>query len=253
MKHQLIEMLSIDLSSRCSKGCSFCYNNSNPSGLIEWEVDEVIAFAEDCIDNGIKAVSLGGGEPFEYDGIFQIIQRLSLKCYISVTTNGLPLMKDNVMAKLTKNKPDKIHISIHYPDNNHEVTRVISQVDRIRSIGIKPGVNLLVDKYKLEQCKQAYREIRKILEPNQIILLPRRFDNTPTAEEIASVAREPFQAPSCLLRCIPSHNFVSVSWDKKVSHCSYSGRKAQLHELTYCGLIKALEANSFISCFNQPQ
>jgi hypothetical protein len=30
-----------------------------------WQPQEVISFALDCIAHGIKAVSLGGGEPFE--------------------------------------------------------------------------------------------------------------------------------------------------------------------------------------------
>ena len=62
------EIISIDLSNYCTKQCSFCYNHSRKDGNTLWQVDEVISFASDCISHGIKALSLGGGEPFEYDG-----------------------------------------------------------------------------------------------------------------------------------------------------------------------------------------
>ena len=92
----MIEMLSIDLSNYCSKGCSFCYNHSNPVGNTAWNVEEAIDFLRDCVANGVKAVSLGGGEPFEYDGIFQIIEALYPLCYLSVTSNGLLLENEEV-------------------------------------------------------------------------------------------------------------------------------------------------------------
>ena len=72
----MVERLSIDLSNYCSKQCSFCYNHSTKEGNTLWKPSEVIAFASDCVKNGVKAVSLGGGEPFEYDGVFEVIDAL---------------------------------------------------------------------------------------------------------------------------------------------------------------------------------
>ena len=68
----MIELLSIDLSNYCSKQCTFCYNHSTKVGNTMWQPSEVIAFASDCVAHGVKAVSLGGGEPFEYDGVFDV-------------------------------------------------------------------------------------------------------------------------------------------------------------------------------------
>ena len=96
----MIELLSIDLSNYCSKQCSFCYNHSTLKGNTLWQPSEVIAFASDCIKHGIKAVSLGGGEPFEYEGTFDVIKALYPQCYLSVTTNGLPLENSVVWHKL---------------------------------------------------------------------------------------------------------------------------------------------------------
>lgn len=248
-KMRKIELLSIDLSNYCSKECPFCYNHSHRAGNIMWTPDEVISFATDCIDNGIKAVSLGGGEPFEYDGIFRVIDALQPLAYLSVTTNGLPLLEPQTWVALLHHRPDKVHITIHNPDDNVEVNRVLRQLSLLSDTEITPGVNLLVDSTKLDFCRIAYRKLREVLEPRQIILVPMRFGNTPTPKELALVTDgENFQAPSCIIKCRRPENFCSVSWDKKVNSCSYAGGKQPLASLTYQGLMDSLAKIDFTSC-----
>ena len=104
----MIELLSIDLSNFCSKQCSFCYNHSTREGNTVWLPDEVIRFASDCVSHGIKAVSLGGGEPFEYEGVFEVIDALFTRCYLSVTSNGLPLEKADVWELLCTSQTKSI-------------------------------------------------------------------------------------------------------------------------------------------------
>lgn len=236
-------LLSIDLSNYCTKQCSFCYNHSNREGNVLWTPDEVISFAKDCVRNGVKAVSLGGGEPFEYDGVFQIIDELYKVCYLSITSNGLPLERPEIWSQLTIHKPDKIHLTIHKPDNSAEVERVCSQIKKINETGIKPGLNLLVGADKIESAKAVFQQMIQFLNPDQIILIPQRFSNTPSPKELASVAGgKAFQSPSCLLNCVRPTDFVSVSFDKKVNSCSYASGKQPLKTLDYKGLIDALNA-----------
>lgn len=246
--HQ-IELLSIDLSNYCSKQCLFCYNHSRREGNTLWKPQEVIDFTSDCIEHGVKAVSLGGGEPFEYNGVFEVIDALYPKCYLSVTSNGLPLENKEIWEMLDKHKPDKIHLTIHQPDNEAEVLRVERQVQQIASIGIKPGVNLLVGADKIASVKSVYERLGKLLNNNQIILVPQRFSNTPTSKQLASVSGgKPFQSPSCLLKCQRPMNFCSISWDKKVNSCSFAPNKEQLKSLDYRGVIEALEQVKWKSC-----
>ena len=214
-----------------------------------WKPQEVIDFASDCIEHGVKAVSLGGGEPFEYNGVFEVIDALYPKCYLSVTSNGLPLENKEIWEMLDKHKPDKIHLTIHQPDNEAEVLRVERQVQQIASIGIKPGVNLLVGADKIASVKSVYERLGKLLNNDQIILVPQRFSNTPTPKQLASVANgKPFQSPTCLLKCQRPTNFCSVSWDKKVNSCSFAPNKVPLETLDYAGLIKALEKVKWKKC-----
>lgn len=244
-----IELLSIDLSNYCSKQCPFCYNHSTREGNTMWKPSEVISFASDCIAHGLKAISLGGGEPFEYDGVFEVISALYQKCYLSVTSNGLPLEDNEIWQKLEHNKPDKIHITIHQPENEREVQRVKSLLPRINAIGIKPGLNLLVSANKIEAATKVFLQMTKILQSDQIILVPQRFSNTPTPKQLASVAGgKPFQSPSCLLACKRPKNFCSVSWDKKVNSCSFEPNKIPLETLDYNGLKEALKRVKWESC-----
>ncbi len=244
-----IEQISIDLSNYCSKGCPFCYNSSNRDGATSWKPSEVIEFAKSCIMGGVKVVSLGGGEPLEYEGVFDIIEALYPLTYLTLTTNGLPLDTPSVIESLKLRKPDKIHISIHHADNEAEVDRVLRQITLLEDLEIKPGVNLLINANKVEQCKSVYCSLRKLVEKDQIILIPQRFSDTPTPQQLASVTRgEPFQSPSCLLKCERPKQFASISWDKKVNWCSYAGGKQPLESLSFQGLIDALQKVGFTSC-----
>ncbi|MBQ9369140.1 MAG: hypothetical protein IJT83_15260, partial [Victivallales bacterium] len=188
-------------------------------------------------------------EPFEYEGVFDVIDALYSKCYLSVTSNGLPLENEQIWEMLTGHRPDKIHITIHQPDNETELNRVEHQVQRIASIGIKPGLNLLVGANKVAQAKNVYERMSKVLKNDQIILVPQRFSNTPTSKQLASVSGgKPFQSPSCLLKCQRPTNFCSVSWDKKVNSCSFAPNKEPLKSLDYNGMIEALEQVKWKSC-----
>ena len=214
-----------------------------------WQPFEVIAFASDCVAHGVKAVSLGGGEPFEYDGVFDVIDALYPLCYLSVTSNGLPLENDEVWERLVNHKPDKIHITIHHPDYADEVVRVARMVERIGRVGIKPGINLLVGADRVKEAANVYQKLSKILRNEQIILVPQRFSNMPTPKQLSQVAGGmPFQSPSCLLGCKRPENFCSVSWDKKVNFCSFAPGKVVMETLDYKGMKEALEKVEWKSC-----
>lgn len=245
----MIKLLSIDLTNYCSKACGFCYNHSRKNGNVVWTPEEVVAFAKDCISHGVEAISLGGGEPLEYEGLFDVIDQLKQSAYVSVTTNGLPLDDNGIWDRLMNHSPDKMHISIHHPDNLLEIGRVTRQIRQLSATHIKPGVNLLVSNDKIEECRKIYQRIRATLEPSQIILVPLRYSNTPTPKQMAYITDgHPFQSASCLLGCKPPTNFASISWDKKVNLCSYAGGKQPLKRQTFAGLIEALDAIQFKSC-----
>lgn len=248
----MIEQISIDLTNKCSKGCSFCYNKSNPSNGHLWERDELICFIDDCIKHGTKAISFGGGEPLEYPYIFELISYVAKKAFVSMTTNGLLLEVEDNFEKLTSSGLDKIHISIHNPENPFEVKRILEQIKRIRTATqIIPGINLLVRSNNIDACKEVYKAFRGYLDPKEIILVPMRFKDIPEAKQLLEITGgNPFQSPSCLLSCTKPSNFCSVSWDKKVNWCSFAKGKQKLDNLSYSGLLEALSKVQFQTCIS---
>ena len=249
----MLDRISIDLSNYCTKQCDFCYNHSTKEGNVLWNVEELIPFILDLHEHGIEAVSFGGGEPFEFDGIFKLISGLMSEMYVSVTSNGLPLEKESVFAELLENKPDKIHITIHHPENKEEVERVIRLVKKISEVGIKSGVNLLVSDFNAVEAKSVYAELLSNgITSDRIILIPRRFTCMPSLKQLSEVAQgKPFQSPSCLTGCKKPTEFCSVSWDKKVNWCSYAAGKQPINELSYKGLIDALNQVKFGCCYDK--
>lgn len=246
----MLDRISIDLSNYCSKQCDFCYNHSNKEGNVMWTAVELIPFILDLHKHGIDAVSFGGGEPFEFDGIFDLISNLMDEMYVSVTSNGLPLENEEIFSKLIQNKPDKVHITIHHPENWPEVERVIKMVKRISENEIKSGVNLLVSDFNSEEAKKVYADlIANGITTDRIILIPRRFTCEPTPKQLSEIAGgKPFQSPVCLTGCQKPTEFCSLSWDKKVNWCSYAGGKQPLKELNFKGLMDALNIVEFGCC-----
>lgn len=243
-----IERLSIEVTNKCTKACSFCYNNSLPGGGTTWTNGALVDFVTDCADSGVKAVSFGGGEPFQYEGLFDVLVALRGRVFRSMTTNGL-LLESN-WDKLLQARPDKVHVSIHFPDKKEEVERVIRQVSELASAGIKSGVNFLVRKSMVNDAVESAQIVRSHgISNERIVYLPMRGFDTPTPRQVALVAGDmPFQSMSCLSKCAASPRFCSIGWDKQVGWCSYTPERAALSELTFAGLQTALTGLGLMFC-----
>lgn len=237
----MIERISIELTNACAKACWFCYNHSQPGGATRWTPDEAVSFVTDCAGHGVRAVSFGGGEPLQYAGLFDVLKRLDGVLFRSLTTNGLPLHGE-ALDRLIDARPDKVHVSVHFPHHAAEVERVVGQVHDLARRGVKSGVNLLVARGQLKEATRAAEYIRTSgIDNGRIVYLPMRGRDTPTPREVAAVAGDtPFQSMSCLTACARSERFCSVGWDRSVAWCSYTKARASLPALTHAGLTTAL-------------
>jgi len=237
----LLERISIEVSSRCQKACWFCYNHSGPEGDSLWTVAELVAFVRDCAAHGVKAVSFGGGEPLQFAGLFEVLEKLRGLLFRSLTSNGLPLTPE-VLDRLVAAAPDKVHLSIHFPERETEVLRVIRQVHQLGERGLRSGLNFLVARSNLDAARRAAEVVRLAGIGNErIVYLPMRGRDTPTTAELAQVAgRQSFQSMSCLLACGRSPRFCSIGWNKTVAWCSYTSTRAPLANLTFDALQMAL-------------
>lgn len=247
MSFAVPERLSLELSRLCAKACDFCYNGSEPGSDQAWRPDEVVSFAESLIEHGLKALSIGGGEPLQYEGLETIFDALRGRVFLSMTSNGLLL--DDQLSRVSKLSPQKMHLSIHYPSRASEVTRVVRQVIELRRIGIPSGVNLLLRRSELEAAASVRARLWDAgIHNDSIMFLPMRGSDTPSAQEVATLAGAPFQSMTCLSECGRSPRFCSVGADKSVAHCSYTQERRVLKELSAKGLHEALHGLGLVFC-----
>ena len=244
-----LDRISIEVTNRCAKACWFCYNHSLPEGETRWTADELVAFVGDCAAHGVKAVSFGGGEPLQYEHLFTVLERLHGTLFRSLTSNGL-LLHGERLERLIAARPDKVHLSIHFPERESEMRRVIGQVCQLAGLGIRSGINLLVARSNLSAAGRAAEEVRRAgIGNDRIVYLPMRGQDTPTPAEVAAVAGgQPFQSMTCLLQCGRSPRFCSIGWDKTVAWCSYTRTRRSLPALTYEGLNAALNGLELEFC-----
>jgi MoaA/NifB/PqqE/SkfB family radical SAM enzyme len=244
-----LDRISVELTNRCGKACWFCYNSSAPGGGTRWALEELVSFVRDCAAHGVKAVSFGGGEPLQYEGVFSVLQELRGVLFRSMTSNGL-LLHGDTLERLVAAGPDKVHLSIHFPERKAEVGRVITQVGELAGRGVRSGVNLLVSRTNLQAARAAAEALHDAgIGNDRVVYLPMRGRDTPTPREVAAVAGDrPFQSMSCLTACGPSPRFCSVGWDKTVAWCSYTKTRAPLLESTFAGLEAALDGLGLEFC-----
>lgn len=243
-----LDRISVELSHACDKACSFCYNHSHPGGETQWTPDELVELVLDCARHGVEAVSLGGGEPLQYPGLFEVLERLEGVVFRSFTTNGLRL--DGLMHEVVRSRPDKVHVSLHFPENRGEVRRVVRQVAELASRGLAAGVNFLVRRSRIEAAKRASCVLADAgIGPESIVYLPMRGSDTPEPRQLAEVAgTDRFQSTTCLLACAASPRFASLDWARRAAWCSYTSSRRPLPSNDYAGLLAALTGLGLKTC-----
>jgi MoaA/NifB/PqqE/SkfB family radical SAM enzyme len=123
------------LTNRCNLNCPRCYYRRSQSEVPLPVVKELFT---EWARKGVKAVALGGGEPFLHPNIDEIIAAASsVGLYLAVTTNGtiLPQMAPTIR---------RVHISYDamHPTSRETVEKAILH---FRKAGVKDiGVNHIV-------------------------------------------------------------------------------------------------------------
>lgn len=250
------KLVSIELTNACSKGnqCRAfgCYAKSVPDGATYWDPKILGDFVSDLAANGIEAVSFGGGEPLEYPRLGTLLEAIrGVRVFKSMTTNGQRLTP--VGATFLRPFIDKIHVSIHFPENWKEVTRVVMQVLGLEALGFKSGINFLVKGRNIEAEKKAVRYIRDAeIASDRVVFLPLRGPGIDVDHEVfkavANILSPKFQSTWCLTECKKSDRFVSIDWEGKVGWCSYTPAKTRMRDFTHAGMMEALLSKELIYC-----
>lgn len=249
-------LVSIELTNLCAKAnlCSAfgCYARAMPDGPTFWKVPVLDAFLRDLAGHGVEAVSFGGGEPLQYPHIWELLEATrDVPLFKSMTTNGL-LLKDDVVRRLV-GLLEKVHVSIHFPENEKEVARVIGQVLALEKACLRSGINFIVKGANVEAERRAARMIKDAgIGPERVVFLPLHGKGIPLDPERVKHAGEVygsrFQSTWCLMECRKSERFVSIDWQGRVGWCSYTAVKTPMKQFTYEGMLEALHARELVYC-----
>lgn len=121
-------MTTVNLTNRCDQQCIYCEIGKNLPSEREGKltIEDLYWIIGQMSENGIKRLSLCGGEPFLFDGILDVVAcagRKKITC--TITTNGMTLYKlqETEIAVLKKYNA-KINISIDsFDDSIQALTR----------------------------------------------------------------------------------------------------------------------------------
>jgi len=154
----------IYITNACNLRCVHCFRNSGPKEMEELHCSDWKEILLKLRENGIRDVSISGGEPFIFDGIYELIDyAVDLGMDVVVLSNGTKIDFEHVS---TLKKLKEIKLSIDGPNAkvNDEIRgkgvyhKVIDTLDKLYSIGIPITISMvLFDKY--------FEEYKLFMEP----------------------------------------------------------------------------------------
>lgn len=148
------------ITSHCNLNCKGCYYKSAD---VEIPLPILRELFGEWARSGVKAVAIGGGEPFLYPGINEVMEiGKRLGFYLAVTTNGTVLPRLEI-------PPDRVHVSY---DEIHATSKddVREAMQHFRRCGVKSvGLNHIVTSLRAmgEALSMPCDEITLLLEKPQ--------------------------------------------------------------------------------------
>lgn len=140
-------VVSIHFTNICNLNCPFCYKEKGQELMDDLTLFEYPKYLKEITDQ----VALGGGEPLLFPMYLRKFSRIckeeDLIC--NVTTNGTELDKmDDVYLKWLFKDIEMVSISFdQHKCRTQELTKhTFRRIKRLSSIGIRVGVNLLLNK-----------------------------------------------------------------------------------------------------------
>jgi MoaA/NifB/PqqE/SkfB family radical SAM enzyme len=148
----LIYTLQIELTLKCSQGCSYCYNSSNPNSPSGLPTEDLKQILNNAAEINVRCIDWLGGDPLVRPDWFEIMlysQQLGL--INNIWTSGLPLKKNKIAERAVKVTQNGGFISVHLDSLNPEVYKqvhllrskenisaILQGVDNVLSLGKSP-------------------------------------------------------------------------------------------------------------------
>lgn len=255
--------IAIALTEKCQKGCWFCYAESSPKTESILPFDELKEFIQQLAlkdEFGRPSLHFGGGEPFEYPYIVDLIELLETLNYPYSITSNLVYCEP---AKLIKT--GWLWGSIHFPPEAPVV------IEKLQSIGNNVGAIVLVMRKYLETDRlyQVFELLNKQRLPFLVTFFKasgggKKLPNQePTKEQKSELLRylyemfgKPIASTSCLgiaknERCPCGKTWFAITPNKVIKTNSFQSVGIQLEKLTIENFLDAIERLPFVDCLKE--
>jgi len=169
-----INYLRLSITNRCNFDCFFC--SSNSSFVHEITLQELQILSELFSRLGIEHVRLTGGEPTLREDLPEIVELLSRRFRVLITTNGSRL-KD--LAKLFKKFDVRaINLSFHslreeifYKITHSNLKDVLDGLKSALKEGLNVKLNCVVSEYNVDEIAELVRFAGELKVPIRFIEL----------------------------------------------------------------------------------
>ena len=112
MRHQLCNIVTLNLNTTCNLHCKWCYNQEKQHKLLKFEL--FVKFYDDIIKNNVTSMTLIGGEPTIHPQFVEILRKLE-KQEVHLFTNAIRFSEKKFCEDVCKQKNLKdITISVSY-------------------------------------------------------------------------------------------------------------------------------------------
>ena len=176
-----LELLSIDITSKCNLCCAHCYNESGGSGEKDISQDEILGIIDAVKDYKPENICLCGGEPLLKDGVMEMLAAASrVSPGVGMVSNGL-LVTPDVAGKLKENGLKTIQISLDgAKEYQHDSLRGLSgsfkaacsAVKSLKEAGVPTVVVDMIPNRLNYQCLEEYFELCLSLGADMVRFMP---------------------------------------------------------------------------------
>jgi len=213
------ELVHINITSKCNFRCPECYM---PKGDYDMPVKDFKHIVDQCVANKVHQITLGGGDPFLYKNIQEIVDYSTKRINVCTTINGTNRLPKHIVKKFRQ-----VNISYHksLPDMKNALMW-------LKNIGVKRGINYVYHKETMDVVEDIAR-IAKETEAELLLLQYKPvigdWKNYISPEESFKVAKELANRKNfgvcvdgaCVLNCMMKKRFMTVQIDSTVTPCSF--------------------------------
>lgn len=122
----------IFVNRKCNLSCPYCYIlgelNHEEAKEYDLQPSELKAILDHPLVRNSIRIGFTGGEPFLNRNIFEMIEIVKARKHLlSIVTNALPLLREDVLKELIRTRPNIVSISM-YEQNEDKIGPVIAEL-----------------------------------------------------------------------------------------------------------------------------